>query len=43
MSHSVFSIEIHLVWITKDRYKVLEGNVAIRTRESARWLNLAAP
>jgi len=35
-SHSVFSIEVHIVWITKYRYKVLEGDVAIRTRDMIR-------
>lgn len=31
-SHSVFSIHLHLVWITKYRKKVLTGSVAQRTR-----------
>ena len=31
-SHSVFSIHLHLVWITKYRKKVLTGAVAQRTR-----------
>ena len=35
-SHSVFSIEVHIVWITKYRYKVLKGDVVIRTRELLR-------
>ena len=35
-SHSVFSIELHIVWITKYRYKVLKGDVAIRTRDMMR-------
>lgn len=35
-SHSVFSIEVHIVWITKYRYKVLTGDVAIRTRDMMR-------
>jgi len=35
-SHSVFRIEVHLVWITKYRYKVLHGDVAIRTRDMLR-------
>ncbi|MDQ6997765.1 MAG: IS200/IS605 family transposase [Mariprofundus sp.] len=35
-SHSVFSIEVHIVWITKYRYKFLKGDVAIRTRDMIR-------
>jgi len=35
-SHSVFSIEVHIVWITKYRYKVLIGDVAERTRDMIR-------
>lgn len=35
-SHSVFSIEVHIVWITKYRYKVLKGDVSIRTRDMIR-------
>ena len=31
-SHSVFSIHLHLVWITKYRKKVLSGAIAQRTR-----------
>ena len=32
-SHTVYDIKYHFVWITKYRYKVLEGNVAFRLRE----------
>ncbi len=35
-SHSVFSIELHIVWITKYRYHVLTGDVALRTRNLIR-------
>ena len=35
-SHSLFRIEIHLVWITKYRYKVLKGPIATRTRDLVR-------
>ena len=31
-SHSVFNIEYHFVWVTKYRYKVLVGDVALRVR-----------
>jgi putative transposase len=35
-SHTVFNIEYHFVWVTKYRYKVLAGDVAIRVRELVR-------
>ena len=35
-SHTVFNIEYHFVWVTKYRYKVLSGDVAIRVRELVR-------
>ena len=35
-SHTVFSIHLHLVWITKYRKKVLEGAVAYRVRDMIR-------
>ena len=35
-SHTVFSIHLHLVWITKYRKKVLEGAVAYRVRDMLR-------
>ena len=31
-SHSVFNIEYHFVWVTKYRYHVLTGDVALRVR-----------
>ena len=31
--HTVFNIEYHFVWVTKYRYKVLTGDVALRVRE----------
>jgi putative transposase len=37
-SHTVFTIHLHLVWITKYRKKVLEGAVAHRVREMIREL-----
>ena len=30
-SHTVYDIEYHVVWITKYRYKVLTGEVALHT------------
>jgi putative transposase len=35
-SHSVFSIQLHLAWITKYRYKVLKGDIGKRTRDLIR-------
>ena len=35
-SHSVFSIQLHLVWITKYRKPVLVGDIAYKTRELLR-------
>ena len=35
-SHTVFQIEYHFVWVTKYRYKILNGEVAERVRELVR-------
>jgi putative transposase len=35
-SHTVYSIESPFVWVTKYRYKVLSGDVAVRVRELVR-------
>ncbi len=35
-SHTVFNIKYHFVWVTKYRYKVLVGDVALRVRELVR-------
>ena len=35
-SHTVYNIEYHFVWVTKYRYKVLIGDVALRVRELVR-------
>jgi hypothetical protein len=32
-SHTVFSIHLHIVWITKYRHQVLKGEVAERVRD----------
>lgn len=37
-SHSVFSIHLHLVWITKYRKKVLSGDIAQRARSLIRGI-----
>ncbi len=40
-SHTVYNLEYHIVWITKYRYKVLTGEVALRARELIRQSCLA--
>ncbi|WP_059106230.1 IS200/IS605 family transposase [Shouchella shacheensis] len=35
-SHAGFDIKFHVIWVTKYRYKVLRGPIAIRTRELIR-------
>ena len=35
-SHISYRIEFHFVWVTKYRYKVLTGDVALRVRELVR-------
>ena len=35
-SHSVFRLEVHVVWITKYRYKVLKGHIGHRLRDLIR-------
>ena len=35
-AHTVYDIKYHVVWITKYRYKVLEGEIATRTRDLIR-------
>ena len=35
-SHTKYRIEYHFVWVTKYRYQVLKGDVALRLRELVR-------
>ncbi len=35
-SHTVYDIKYHFVWITKYRYAILRGNIAVRLRELLR-------
>jgi putative transposase len=35
-SHTVFNIEYHFVWVTKYRYKMLDGEIALRVKELVR-------
>jgi len=36
--HTKYKIEYHFVWITKYRYRVLQGDVAVRVRELIRQI-----
>ena len=40
-SHTVYDIKYHLVWVTKYRYKVLVGELALRTRDLIRQACMA--
>jgi len=40
-SHTISDIKYHIVWVTKYRYKVLTGEVAIRTRDLLRQICLS--
>ncbi len=35
-SHTVYNINVHIVWITKYRYKVLKEDIGMRTKELIR-------
>ena len=35
-SHTVYDIQYHLVWVTKYRYQVLQGEIGERTRDIVR-------
>ena len=35
-SHNTYDIKYHIIWVTKYRYKVLEGKIAQRLRELIR-------
>jgi putative transposase len=40
-SHTVYDIKYHVVWVTKYRYKVLSGDLALRAREVIRQACMA--
>jgi len=40
-AHTVYDIKFHLVWVTKYRYAVLRGDVALRVRDLIRELCMA--
>ena len=35
-SHTIFNLQLHIAWITKNRYKVLTGAVGTRAKELIR-------
>ncbi|MFV0420374.1 MAG: IS200/IS605 family transposase, partial [Dysgonomonas sp.] len=35
-SHNINSLQVHLVWITKYRYQVLQGDIQLRCRDILR-------
>ena len=37
-SHAVHDLKVHLIWITKYRYKVLDKNISIRIRDIIRQI-----
>ena len=39
-AHTIYDIQYHFVWVTKYRYKVLEGEIAERTRDLIRQICL---
>nr|WP_316244939.1 transposase [Oceanobacillus jeddahense] len=32
-SHAVYNIKYHVIWLTKYRYKILHGEIAVKTKE----------
>ncbi len=37
-SHAIYDIKYHLCWVTKYRYQIIKGNIAIRTRDLIRQI-----
>ena len=35
-AHTVYDLKYHIVWVTKYRYKVLQGEIAVATRDLIR-------
>ena len=40
-AHTVHDLKYHLVWVTKYRYKVLQGEIAVRARDLIRQVCMA--
>ena len=41
-SHTVHDIKLHYIWVTKYRYKILKGDLALRVREIIREVCMAS-
>lgn len=39
--HSIYDIKFHIIWVTKYRYHVMNGEIAVRTRELIRQICLS--
>ena len=37
-AHTVYDLKYHVVWVTKYRYQVLQGEIAVRTRDLIRQI-----
>ena len=40
-AHTIYDIKYHLVWVTKYRYQVLTGEIAVRSRDIIRQICMA--
>lgn len=40
-AHTVFDLKYHVVWVTKYRYHVLKGDIAVRARDLIRQVCMA--
>jgi putative transposase len=40
-AHTIYDIKYHLVWVTKYRYQVLRGEIAVRMRDVIRQICMA--
>jgi putative transposase len=40
-AHTIYDIKYHLVWVTKYRYQVLRGEIAVRMRDVIRQVCMA--
>ena len=40
-AHTVYDIKYHMVWVTKYRYQVMRGDIAVRARDMIRQICMA--
>ncbi len=40
-AHTIYDVKYHLVWVTKYRYPVLTGQIAVRARDTIRQVCMA--